>query len=185
VLLDKLESGLLAYETEQGLFHAQASGCQRFHLLWTFRNFNSLPVKLLNAREQRLVESLYRTKLIRLPNHPARDFVIGTVEQYKPTAVLESFTPKNNLPAAIAPSPERKKTREAKRSPKPTEAHSAKMGRIKRYFVFAGGAVCALIAIFGWDHIPARPASAAVIAPRVEQVQQTSPTESLQRHSRR
>jgi outer membrane biosynthesis protein TonB len=179
VLLDKLESGLLAYETEQGLFHAQASGWQRFHLLWTFRNFNSLPVKLLKAREQRLVESLYRTKLIHLPNHPGQDLVIGTVEHYKPTPVLDAITAKNDLPAAIAPPLETKNKREMKRSPKPHTISSNKVGRVKRYFVFAGGAVCALIAILGWDHIQARPASAAAIAPRVELLQQTSSAEDV------
>lgn len=178
MLLDKLESGLLAYETEQGLFHAQASGWQRFHLLWTFRNFHSLPVKLLNPGEQRLVESLYRTKLTRLPN-PNRDFVIGTVEQYKPTPVLEAVASRINIPAAIAPSLETKDKPEVKRSPKPSAIGSTKVGRVKRYFVFAGGAVCALITVFGWDHIQARPASAAAMAPSIEFVQQTSPAERV------
>ena len=179
MLLDKLESGLLTYETEQGLFHAQASGWQRFHLLWTFRNFNSLPVKLLKAREQRLVESLYRTKLIHLRNHPGQDLVIGTVEHYKPTPVLEAVAAKKDLPTAMARPLETKNKREMKRSPKPKTISSSKFGAVKRYFVFAGGAVCALIAILGWDHIQARPASAAAIPPRIELVQRTSPAENL------
>src|SRR5262249_5581865 len=109
VLLDKLESGLLAYETEQGLFHARASGWQRFHLLWTFRNFNSLPVPLLSVREQKLVDGLYRTNRIHLTNHPRQDFIIGTIEQYRPTAAPEAVARKKQSPAAIAPTPEQKK----------------------------------------------------------------------------
>jgi outer membrane biosynthesis protein TonB len=178
VLLDKLESGWLAYETEQGLFHAQASRWQRFHLLWTFRNFNSLPVKLLNAREQRLIESLYRTKLIRMSDHPGRDFVIGTVEKYKPTPVPETVI-SASLPANIAPAIETKNKPEVKRSPHPSAAGSTKVGRVKRCLVLAGGAACALMAILGWDHIQARPASAAAFAPRNELVQQASAAENL------
>jgi periplasmic protein TonB len=174
VLLDKLESGLLAYETHQGLFHAQASGWQRFHLLWTFRNFNSLPLKLLNAREQKLVDSLYRTSLIRLPHHPGRDVVIGRVEQYKPTPEIEAALPKKDASDTIELAPERKSEASRKQCPEPGETAFTKIRPGKRYFAVVGGAVCALIAIFGWDHIQARPAAAAAIAPQLELVRQLS-----------
>jgi periplasmic protein TonB len=173
VLFNKLESGLVAYETERGLFHAQAAGWQRFHLLWTFRNFNSLPVKLLNAREQRLVEDLYRTKLVHLPKHPNRDFVIGTVEQYRPAPVPETVVPKENLTRVVAPIPEKKKRARARR-----EAFS-RTAAVRRSFVMVGGAIFVLLAVFAWDHIQARPASAAAMMPGVENFKQPSAQETV------
>ena len=49
MLLAKLESGLLGFETEHGFVFVQPSGWQRVHLLWTFRNFQSLSIKLLKS----------------------------------------------------------------------------------------------------------------------------------------
>ena len=77
MLLDKLESGVVALETDHGPVYVQPSGWERLYLLWTFRNFNSLPLKTLNSRQRRMVE--------RLPRCSARigltEFkVIGTVE---------------------------------------------------------------------------------------------------------
>ena len=173
MLSNKLESGLIAYETEQGLFHAQASGWQRFNLLWTFRHFSSLPVKLLNAREQRLVEDLYRTKLVHLPKHPNREFVIGTVEQYRPESLPQTETPKEKLIRVVTPAPERKNQSRAQRGAFIGTAAA------RRSFATVGGVIFVLLAVFAWDHIQARPASAAAVMPPVEQVKKTSAQERV------
>jgi outer membrane biosynthesis protein TonB len=80
LLLDKLESGILALETECGSVYVQASGWERLYLLWTFRHFNSLPLKTLNSRQQRLVQRLPRCGSRTPHSTPDRTQVIGTVE---------------------------------------------------------------------------------------------------------
>ncbi len=83
LLLDKLESGIVALETEYGPVYVQPSGWERLYLLWTFRHFNSLPLKTLNSRQRRLVERLPRcgTRSLRSGVDGLR--VIGTVEGAK------------------------------------------------------------------------------------------------------
>ena len=80
MLLEKLETGILAFETDQGLVYAEPTGWQRLYLLWTFRNFRSLPLKLLNARQRKLVESLEYCGSTCLLDAPKLTQVIGTVE---------------------------------------------------------------------------------------------------------
>src|ERR1019366_9544074 len=90
MLLAKLKSGLLGFETEHGLVFVQPSGWQRVHLLWTFRNFQSLSIKLLSARQVRLVESLYQTGAMTSPVRPDLEFVIGMVEETTFPALSQS-----------------------------------------------------------------------------------------------
>ena len=54
----------LAFDTGRGLAYVQVSGKQRAYLLWTFRNFRSLPLKILNTRQRKLVDNLYRSQSI-------------------------------------------------------------------------------------------------------------------------
>ncbi len=83
MLLDKLESGIVALETECGPVYVQPSGWERLYLLWTFRHFNSLPLKTLNSRQRKLVERLPRCS-VRSPRIGLdRMRVIGTVEGAK------------------------------------------------------------------------------------------------------
>ena len=61
--------------------YAQASGWARIYLLWTFRNFRSLPQKVLNPRQQELITTLYRTAS-QGPPRQFDDALIGTVEEF-------------------------------------------------------------------------------------------------------
>jgi TonB family protein len=71
----------LAFDTGRGLVYAQASGWARIYLLWTFRNFRSLPQKVLNPRQQELITTLYRTASQKSPRQ-FDDALIGTVEEF-------------------------------------------------------------------------------------------------------
>ncbi|SPE30652.1 hypothetical protein SBA5_80024 [Candidatus Sulfotelmatomonas gaucii] len=46
VLLNKLESGFLLFQTQRGLVAVEPSFWQRVYLLWTFRNFRQLSLEL-------------------------------------------------------------------------------------------------------------------------------------------
>lgn len=83
MLLDKLESGIVALETECGPVYVQPSGWERLYLLWTFRHFNSLPLKTLNSRQRKLVERLPRCSVRNPRIGLDRMQVIGTVEGAK------------------------------------------------------------------------------------------------------
>ncbi|MFI5070869.1 MAG: energy transducer TonB, partial [Terriglobales bacterium] len=83
MLLDKLESGIVALETECGPVYVQPSGWERLYLLWTFRHFNSLPLKTLNSRQRKLVERLPRCSVRNPRIGLDRMRVIGTVEGAK------------------------------------------------------------------------------------------------------
>jgi len=56
--LEKLASGVLRVLTPLGPRYLQPSFGQRLYLLWIFRNFQTLPVKVLTSRQRRLIESM-------------------------------------------------------------------------------------------------------------------------------
>src|SRR6266550_8438166 len=56
--LEKLFSGVLRVLTPLGPRYLRPTFTQRLYLLWVFRNFPSLPVKVLTTRQRRLVESM-------------------------------------------------------------------------------------------------------------------------------
>ncbi len=76
---------LVALDTGHGVIYAPASGWNRVYLMWTFRNFHSLPQNVLNPRQQHLIGSLYREAA----EHSAHELydadVIGTVEDFNPS----------------------------------------------------------------------------------------------------
>src|SRR5215470_14288798 len=56
--LEKLASGVLRVLTPLGPRYLKPSFAQRLYLLWIFRNFQTLPVKVLSSRQRRLIESM-------------------------------------------------------------------------------------------------------------------------------
>ena len=86
MLVDKLESGFLLFETPQGMVRAELSFWQRVYLLWTFRNFRQLSLQLLNSRQRDLVRELYRHNLGIVPSSEETWPVIGIVENFVPAA---------------------------------------------------------------------------------------------------
>lgn len=56
--IEKLANGVLEIDTPIGPRYLQPNLLERVYLLWTFRNFPSLPQQVLSSWQQRLVERL-------------------------------------------------------------------------------------------------------------------------------
>jgi TonB family protein len=78
---------LVALDTDQGVVYAPASGWDRAFLLWTFRNFRSLPQNVLSPRQQQLMGSLYRKASNGDPHELCEAPVVGTVEDFRPSSL--------------------------------------------------------------------------------------------------
>jgi TonB family protein len=80
---------LVALDSGRGVVYASASGWDKVCLLWTFRNFRSLPQNVLSPRQQQLIASLYlyREASAYQPTrlHPA--IIVGTVEGFRPPSL--------------------------------------------------------------------------------------------------
>lgn len=87
VLLNKLESGFLLLQTEQGLVAVEPSFWQRVYLLWTFRNFRQLSLPLLNPRQTALINNLFRQHATVVSHEYEPSLEIGVVENFVPPAI--------------------------------------------------------------------------------------------------
>lgn len=87
MLLDKLESGFLGFETPQGLAAAEPTFWQRVYLLWTFRNFHQLSPLLLNPRQTALINNLFRQHAVMVPQEYEPRLEIGIVENFVSPAI--------------------------------------------------------------------------------------------------
>src|SRR5262249_26562687 len=71
---------------------------QRLYLLWVFRNFQTLPLKVLNARQQKLVEAMCEgNRFVSLGAGFDDAPLLGTLEQRPP---VPSSTPASRRPIA-------------------------------------------------------------------------------------
>jgi TonB family protein len=177
LLLDKLESGIVALETEYGPIYVQPSGWERLYLLWTFRHFNSLPLVTLNSRQRRLVERLPRCSAHNAWGTLDRMQVIGTVEG----ATTPSFSkplPKETtaiartsedpsvpeaLPAAVPANLYENSDAQGKISRTPAAPVVARRrGHSRIALILATGVLCAIFAITAWHRLrPAETSNAA------------------------
>jgi len=57
--IEKLFFGVLRVLTPLGPRYLKPSFGQRLYLLWVFRNFEALPVKVLTSRQRRFVEAMW------------------------------------------------------------------------------------------------------------------------------
>jgi len=88
VLLNKLESGFVLLQTQQGSVAVQPSSFwQRVYLLWTFRNFRQLSLPLLNARQTALLNDLFRQHAAVISHDYEPWLEIGVVENFVPAAI--------------------------------------------------------------------------------------------------
>src|SRR4029077_15400380 len=76
----KIRTGLVELRTNVGSVYVSPSFWERVYLLWTFRNFPSLPKQVLNRREQQLIDKLCRAEIVGSTKPIAEAVVIGTVE---------------------------------------------------------------------------------------------------------
>jgi hypothetical protein len=89
--IEKLTGGVLELETPIGPRYLQPSFLERAFLLWTFRNFCSLPQSVLRPWERRLVDRLWSdNKFVSLTAPGMLDRrVIGKLERRPPQAAVE------------------------------------------------------------------------------------------------
>jgi hypothetical protein len=86
--IEKLADGVLELETPIGPRYLQPNLAQRAYLMWTFRNFFSLPQQVLRPSERRLIDRLWsENRFVSLsavgaPDHP----VIGRIERRRALA---------------------------------------------------------------------------------------------------
>jgi hypothetical protein len=104
--LEKLCSGVLRVLTPLGPRYLKPSLAQKFYLLWIFRNFQTLPLKVLSSRQQRLVESMceqnrFISMGIEIDDAP----LIGTLEQRPPvpSGKMPTRRPSTSVQDAVAP----------------------------------------------------------------------------------
>ncbi len=89
MFLDRLESGVLLYETQQGRVGVELTLWQRIYLLWTFRNFRQLSVLLLNSRQLVLVSALFRNNAGTVSHLDGLRSVVGVIENFVPPLPMD------------------------------------------------------------------------------------------------
>ena len=105
MLLDKLTQGVLRVLTPLGPRYVNPSFFQRLYLLWIFRNFHTLPLKVLRPHQQRRIDRMcLRHGFVALPelNGLEETPVLGTLEQRPPMeAGLPLRRPSQSVPGAV------------------------------------------------------------------------------------
>ncbi|MDP9159631.1 MAG: hypothetical protein M3O09_05305 [Acidobacteriota bacterium] len=105
-MIEKLNSGLLRVFTPLGPRYLKPSFLQRLYLIWIFRNFESLPAKVLTSRQQRIIASMWsQNRFVASPqSHGVYDAaVIGTLEQRPDREGLTDATGRENMVEAVSP----------------------------------------------------------------------------------
>jgi TonB family protein len=95
----KIRTGLVELRTHRGSVYVSPSFWERIYLLWTFRNFRSLPKQVLNRHQQQLIDKLCRAAIVSWNGPIARTSIIGVVENVHLTAdcKTEAAAPTSNL----------------------------------------------------------------------------------------
>jgi hypothetical protein len=87
--MEKLAQGVLRVLTPLGPRYLNPSFAQRLYLLWIFRNFETLPVKVLSPGQQRRIEAMcahHGFVSVLEPNGLVDTPLLGTLEQRPPVA---------------------------------------------------------------------------------------------------
>lgn len=110
--IDKLADGVLELDTPIGPRYVQPSFLQRAHLMWTFRNFFSLPQQVLRPSEIKLIDQLCNDNrfVSRMAAGSHDRPVIGRVERRMPT---QAEVLPIRKPASVAQTAVAEQTREA------------------------------------------------------------------------
>jgi hypothetical protein len=104
--LEKLLAGVLRVHTPLGPRYLKPSFAQRLYLMWVFRNFQSLPLKVLSSRQQDLIEAMcdenrFVSWGIGFEDAP----LLGTLEQRPsvPSHPAPPRRPSTSVESAVAP----------------------------------------------------------------------------------
>ena len=95
----KIRTGLVELRTHIGSVYVSPSFWERIYLLWTFRNFQSLPKQVLNRHQQHLIDKLCRAAIVSRNGPIARARIIGAVENVHlmPDRKTEAAAPTSKL----------------------------------------------------------------------------------------
>ena len=86
--LQKLSGGVLRVLTPLGPRYFRPSFAQRIYLLWVFRNFQTLPIKVLSSRQTRLIDAIcVRPQFLTLRVDDLA--VLGTLEERPPVTAAD------------------------------------------------------------------------------------------------
>ena len=101
--IEKLAHGVLELDTPIGPRYLQPTFVQRALLMWTFRNFFSLPQQVLRPRERQLIDRLLsESRFVSVPAMGASEWtIIGRIERRAPSAAI-AFNSAEVLPARKA-----------------------------------------------------------------------------------
>lgn len=101
--LEKIFCGVLRVHTPLGPRYLKPSFFQRVYLLWIFRNFQTLPLKVLSERQQRLVEVMCQNGGFVMLGAGFDDApLLGTLEQRPPVPALPR-RPSASVEDTVAP----------------------------------------------------------------------------------
>src|SRR5271154_2002001 len=102
--LEKLSLGVLRVLTPLGPRYVNPSLVQRLYLLWIFRNFHTLPVKVLSPGQQKRIDGICAqhgfVSLLEL-NELAARAILGTLEQRPPLESENSRRPDQSVSDAM------------------------------------------------------------------------------------
>ncbi len=178
--LEKLQFGILAFETEQGTVYVSPARRERARLLWTFRNFGSLSVKQLNAKERHLVRELY----VHADSSPELnpDRIIGRVEDAHLLPSLEAVAHHRKTVARVENDLEEQVIRTSLIK---KEAPERVAGRPNLRWALTSGVLCALVTTLLWHRaqapetlVNAAPAAQTAAPAEVKPVRQVSTSEA-------
>ena len=102
--LEKLSYGVLRVLTPLGPRYLNPSFAQRLYLLWIFRNFETLPVKVLSPRQQRWIDAIcarHGFATVLESNGLMDTPLLGTLEQRPPVAPPRQS--ERSVPEAVSP----------------------------------------------------------------------------------
>ncbi len=165
---------LVALDTGRGVVYAPASGWDKVCLLWTFRNFRSLPQNVLSPRQQQLIAALHRAASGRPSNELHHAAIVGTVEGFNPSS----------LPPLAASAKSRKTV--AEKSPmKPASVPGRKPSHPRVAFnrmtlKIATALLVIAIAVLAWHQLGAQPV--AVSTPTTTVAAATGAPETFTAH---
>ena len=102
--IEKLARGVIALDTPIGPRYLQPNFYQRALLMWTFRNFLTLPRQVLRPREQRVIDQLMQENRFVALDAQTDWPLIGKIERRfgDPVEVTPSRKPAESSSSAVA-----------------------------------------------------------------------------------
>ena len=100
--MEKLSGGVLRVLTPLGPRYLRPLFFQRIYLLWIFRNFETLPAKVLSRRQLRMIDGLCAAnRFVAMSSMDAP--LLGTLEQRPPAQELPPRRPNSRVSEAVGP----------------------------------------------------------------------------------